>query len=203
MRKLLFTLLMPALLFSCNNNSTNTDTPTGVVNAFIESAKKGDIDGVKKHLTQQDVQLINMGQQMLGMLDSAQTNSMKEKMAEEFKKNTKDADIKVGSEKVDGDNATVEVSTTKDGKKEMQPFALKKENGQWKISLLSTGMKSSGMTQEEMDTKMKKFDNGMKDMSDSVTKALEQLRKINPDSLKKIMSEGMDQLEKLKETTPQ
>ena len=85
----------------------------------------------------------------------------------------------------------------------MQPFALKKENGQWKISLLSTGMKSSGMTQEEMDTKMKKFDNGMKDMSDSVTKALEQLRKINPDSLKKIMSEGMDQLEKLKETTPQ
>ncbi len=201
MRKLLFAAVITASLYSCTSPGTRTDTPTGVVNAFIESSKQGDIDGIKKYLTEQDVKLIDMGEQFMGMMDSAQKNTMKEKMAQEFKKNTKDVNIEVGNEKIDGDKATVEVSSTKEGKKTTQPFSLKKENGQWKISLLSTGMKSSGMTQDEMDTKMGKFNEGMKGMNDSVAKALEQLKKIDPDSLKKLMNQGMKELEKLKEAS--
>lgn len=201
MRKFLFIAVVSALLFSCSGSNPDTDTPTGVVNAFIESSRQGDIDGIKKYLTEQDVKLINMGEQFMGMMDSAQKNTMKEKMAQEFKENTKDVNIEVGNEKIDGDKATVDVSSTREGKKQTQPFSLKKENGQWKISLLSTGMKSSGMTQDEMDKKMGKFDEGMKGMNDSVAKALEQLKKIDPDSLKKLMNQGMKELEKLKEAS--
>lgn len=200
--KLLFTALITASLFSCSNSSTNTDSPTGVVNAFIESSKKGDIEGIKKCLTQQDVQMIDMGQEIMGRLDSAQANRIKEKTAEDFKKNTKDAEIQVGNEKINGDNATVEVSTIRDGKKEAKPLSLKKENGQWKISLLSTGMKSLGMTQNIVDTNMKKFINGMKDMKDlseSLTKSLKQLKNTNTDSLKKLLDKETGSLEKLSE----
>lgn len=201
MRKLLLIVTIASLLFSCSGTNTNSDSPKGIVNAFIEASKQGDIDGIKKYITAQDVKLLEIGQQFIGILDSTQKNKIQEEMAEEFKKGTKDVAINIGSEKIDGDNATVDVSTTKDGKTETHAFALKKENGQWKISLVSTGMRSSGMTQEEMDTKMKNLDDGMKGMNDSIAKAMEQLKKISPDSLKKLMNQSVEQLKKLKETT--
>ncbi len=201
MRKLLLIVTIASLLFSCSGTNTNSDSPKGIVNAFIEASKQGDIDGIKKYITAQDVKLLEIGQQFIGILDSTQKNKIQEEMAEEFKKGTKDVAINIGSEKIDGDNATVDVSTTKDGKTETHAFALKKESGQWKISLVSTGMRSSGMTQEEMDTKMKNLDDGMKGMNDSIAKAMEQLKKISPDSLKKLMNQSVEQLKKLKETT--
>lgn len=199
MRKLLLTAAIAAILFSCTNTNPAADSPKGVVNAFIESSRQGDIDGIRKYITEQDAKLLDMGMQFLNMLDSGQQKKMKEQMAEKFKEHTKDVKIDIGNEKIDGDNATVEVSTTKEGKTETQPFALKKENGQWKISLISTGMKSSGMTQQEMDTEAKKMENDLRGAGDSLSKKLQQLRKINPDSLKKILNKGMEEAEKLQE----
>lgn len=191
--------IFPVLFAACSSSSSSS--PTGVVNAFIEASKKGDVDGVKKYITQQDLQLLEPGEKAMAMFDSTKKNSIKEKMAEKFKENTKDAKIDVGNEKIDGDNATVEVTHTNEGKPETIPFALKKENGEWKISLVSTGMKASGMTQEQANEKLKEATdaiNNMGNIKDSVAKAMEQLKGINTDSLKMIMNEAKDKLEKMK-----
>lgn len=193
MRKLFLLAAVAVFLVSCGNQSA--DSPKGVVNAFIEASKKGDIDGLKKYITAQDAKLLELGQSFMNMLDSTKKNELKEKMANEFKEKNKDVKIDIGNEKIEGDNATVEVTTTKDGKSEMHPFALKKEEGQWKISLMSTGMKESGMSQKEMDEKM----DDVKGMKDSLAKAINQLKGMSPDSLKKIMNQATDQMEKLKE----
>lgn len=193
------TAAIAAILFSCTNTNPAADSPKGVVNAFIESSRQGDIDGIRKYITEQDAKLLDMGMQFLNMLDSGQQKKMKEEMAEQFKEHTKDVKIDIGNEKIDGDKATVDVSTTREGKTETQPFTLKKENGQWKISLVSTGMKSSGMTEEEMDTQSKKMENDLKGAGDSLAKKLQQLRKIDPDSLKKMLNKGMQEAEKLQE----
>ncbi len=200
MRKLLLLAVFPVLLISCGSQSS--DSPKGVVNAFMDASKKGDIDGLKKYITSQDAAMLTLGESFIKNLDSSQANGMKEKMANEFKEKTKDVKIDIGSEKIEGDNATVDVSVTKDGKKETHPFALKKEEGQWKISLMSTGMKASGMNQQEMDKEIDKVQEGMKDMAgmkDSLTKAMEKLKGINPDSLKKILNQASEQLEKMQE----
>ncbi|MES2850131.1 MAG: hypothetical protein V4685_13820, partial [Bacteroidota bacterium] len=110
--------------------------------------------------------------------------------------------IDIGNEKINGDEATVDVTTTKEGKTETLPFALKKENGEWKISLMSTGMRASGMSKSEMDKEMKNMQEGMKDMTgmkDSLAKAMEKLKGIDSDSLNKILDQSTEQLKKLQE----
>jgi hypothetical protein len=55
-------------------------------------------------------------------------------MAKEFKEKTSNAKIEIKDEKIDGDNATVNVEFMLDGKRETRPFSLVKEDGLWKIS---------------------------------------------------------------------
>ncbi len=155
MRKLFFIAAI-SIFFAYCSSSSSTNTPAGVVNAFMEASKKGDIDALKKYITSQDAALFTLGENFMKNLDSSQTNGMKEKMAEDFKKKTEGVKIDIGNEKINGDEATVDVTTTKEGETETLPFALKKEDGQWKISLMSTGMRASGMTKAEMDKEMKK-----------------------------------------------
>lgn len=198
MRKLFLIAIVSMLFAACTGNSSNS--PTAVVNAFIDASKKGDFDGLKKHISQQDVKLLEMGEKAMAMFDSTKKNSLKEKMAEEFKEKTKDVKIEVGNEKINGDNATVDVTSTKDGKAETLPFTLKKEAGEWKISLMSTGMKASGMTPEQASEKMKEATDAMKNMGgmkDSLAKAMEQFKGISQDSLKMIMDKANEELKKL------
>lgn len=200
MRNLFFIAITSILFAACAG--TNSESPKAVVNAFMEASKKGDIDGLKKYITKQDVSVLELGESFLKVLDSTQKNSMKEKMANDFKEKTKDVKIDIGNEKINGDNATVDVSITKEGKTETQPFTLKKEEGEWKISLMSTGMKASGMTQQQMDEKMDKMKEGVKDMAgmkDSLAKAMEKLKGVNTDSIKKVLEKNGINLDKLKE----
>ncbi len=201
MRKLFF-IAAVSVLFSYCSSSPGTGTPKGVVNAFMEASKKGDIESLKKYITSQDAALLSLGESFMKNLDSSQADGMKEKMAEDFKKKTEGVKIDIGNEKINGDEATVDVTMTKEGKPETLPFALKKEDGKWKISLMSTGMRASGMSQAEMDKEIKNVQDGMKDMAgmkDSLAKAIEQLKGINKDSLAKIMNQSTEQLKKLQE----
>lgn len=200
MRKLFLIAILPVFFAACQSDSSSS--PKAVVNAFIEASKKGDIDGLKKYITSQDLQFLESVEKAMTMFDSTKKNSIKEKMAEKFKEKAQDIKIDVGNEKIDGNNATVDVTKTKDGKPETIPFALKKENGEWKIALISTGMKASGMTEAEANEKMKEATEAMKNMGgmkDSLAKAMEQLKGINTDSLKMIMNEAKEKIEKMKE----
>jgi len=201
MKKLIFIAAI-AFVFAACSSSSSTNTPKGVVNAFIEASKKGDIESLKKYITSQDAALLTMGESFMKNLDPSQASGMKDKMAEDFKKKTEGVTIEIGNEKINGEEATVDVTMTKEGKPETMPFALKKESGEWKISLMSTGMRASGMNQAEMDKEMKNMQEGMKDMAgmkDSLAKAMEQLKGINADSLTKILDQSSEQLKKLQE----
>ena len=197
MRNVFLVAAVTILLASCGAGSSTS--PKSVVNAFIEASKKGDVDGIKKMITSQDASLIEMGESLAGSLDSSMKNKIKQEMANDFREKTENRTIDVKDEKIDGDNATVKVVFTEKEKTDTIPFALKKENGAWKISLISTGMKASGMTQEQMDENMKKMKEGlnnMGDMKDSIKNMMKNMKGVNVDSL---MKEGSKQMEQFKE----
>lgn len=209
MKRILSCFALMIVLFSCN--SSKQGSPKTTVAAFIEASKTGNIAEVKKYITKSDVSLIEMGENIMARFDPSGAKDMKDKMAKEFKEKTKDAKIDIKDEKVDGDNATVNVTFAYEGKSETRPFSLVKEDGLWKVSLLSTGMKNAGNGSKDgnmdMDSLKKSINEGMKEFNnldkDSLKKAIEsgmqEFNKMDKDSLKKVMDAGMKELDKLKE----
>lgn len=216
MKRMLACLSLMIALFSCS--SISPDSPRKTVVSFIEAAKTGDLAEIKKYISKSDASLMDIGQSFLSKLDPEGGKNMMDKMSKEFKEKTKDAKIEIKDEKIDGDNATVNVEFMNEGKTETRPFSLVKEEGLWKISLMSTGMKNSGGNQQDMEDAMRSIniDNlkgalneGMKEFNkvdkDSLNKMMQEgmkeFNKISKDSLKKVMDEGMKELNKLKDNT--
>jgi hypothetical protein len=194
MKKIIGSLCLIALLYSCKN--TTTSTPTSTVNSFIAASKEGDIDEIKKYISRQDISLMEMGEGFLSRVDSNAANEMKQKFATDFKDKVKDTRIDVKDEKIDGNNATVNVEFNHEGKTDTRPFSLVKEDGKWKISLMSTGMNNSGANKEDIEEAMKSIN--LDSLPASVQKEIGNLNQMDKDSLNKLMKEGMKELEKLK-----
>ncbi|GEM_PF-1575822 len=216
MKRMLACLSLMIALFSCS--SISPDSPRKTVVSFIEAAKTGDLAEIKKYISKSDASLMDIGQSFLSKLDPEGGKNMMDKMSKEFKEKTKDAKIEIKDEKIDGDNATVNVEFMNEGKTETRPFSLVKEEGLWKISLMSTGMKNSGGNQQDMEDAMRSINidslkgalnEGMKEFNkvdkDSLNKMMQEgmkeFNKISKDSLKKVMDEGMKELNKLKDNT--
>lgn len=214
MKRMLACLSLMIALYSCS--SISSDSPKKTVASFIEAAKTGDLAEIKKYITKSDASLMDIGQSFLSKLDPEGGKNMMDKMSKEFKEKTKDAKFEIKDEKIDGDNATVNVEFMNEGKAETRPFSLVKEDGLWKVSLMSTGMKNSGGNQQDMEDAMKAMNmdslkgaisEGMKEFNkidkDSLNKMMQEgmkeFNKINQDSLKKAMDEGMKELDKLKD----
>ncbi|MCW3094070.1 MAG: hypothetical protein JWP81_5139 [Ferruginibacter sp.] len=200
MKKTLAFLCLIIILFSCKSGITGS-SPTNTVKAFIEASKEGNLTEVKKYITRSDAGMLEIGESFLARLDSNAANEMKEKMSKEFKEKTKDAKIDVKNEKITGDSATVDVEFVNNGKTESRPFSLIKEEGQWKISLLSTGMKNSGSHQQEIQETIKNIN--MDSLQGVIAEGMKEINKIDKDSMKKMMKEGMKEVERLKDRKEQ
>jgi hypothetical protein len=195
MKKILIFICFLSILNSCKNASSVS--PKAAVAAFIEASKTGNIAEIKKHITQSDAGLLDIGQSFLAKLDSGKANEIQDKIAKELKDKTKDAKIEIKDEKIDGDNATVNVEFLLNGKTEIRPFSLVKEDGLWKVSLISTGMNNAGVNQKDALEQMKGMD--MDSIKNAVDKGMEEFNKIDKDSLNKVMKDAMKELDKLKE----
>ena len=195
MKNLCSVLLLLTLLYSCK--SANTGTPTGTVNSFIEASRAGNFNEIKKHLSRQDISLMEMGERFLSNVDSNAANEMKNKFSSEFKEKVKDTKIVVKKETINGGTATVDVEFTHEGKTETRPFSLVKEDGQWKISLMSTGMNNSGKDKADIEEAMKSIN--LDSLKKSVQEEMGEMSKLDKDSLNKVIDEGMKELEKLKQ----
>jgi len=193
MKKIITCLALLAVLYSCKTGSSGS--PKNTVESFIEASKSGNLDEVKKYISKSDVSLLEMGQRVLANIDPAKSKEMQEKMSEKFKEKTKDAKIDIGDEKIDGNNATVNVAFMLNGKSEEHPFSLVKEDGQWKISLISTGMNNSGASDEDKDKILKNLN--LDSIQGSISKGMEELNKIDKDSLKQAMNEALKEVDKL------
>ncbi len=190
MKKIIAFLALAIVLYSCKSGSAGS--PTATVKSFIEAAKSGNLEEVKKCISKSDVSMLEIGQSFLAKVNPDQAQQMKDKMAEKFREGTKDAKIDIGDEKIDGTNATVNVSFVHDGQTREQPFSLVKEDGQWKISLISTGMNSSGISQEEKDKAMQFMNSDS--LGGVISKGMEEFNKLDKDSLKNMINEAMKQV---------
>lgn len=195
MKKLLTAISFITVLYSCNTGKTSS--PKSTVKAFIEASKEGDVAGIKKYITRSDAGMLEIGESFLARFDSSAAAEMKEKMSKEFKEKATGANIEIKDEKIEGDNAIVNVQFTSNGKTETRPFSLVKEDGQWKISLLSTGMKNAGTNQQDMQETMKGLN--LDSMQGAISEGMKEFNKMNKDSLKKVIEQGMKDMEKLKD----
>jgi Domain of unknown function (DUF4878) len=187
MKRIVSCIVLVIALYSCKNGMTGS--PKTTVEAFIEASKDGNLTEVKKYITKSDAGMLEIGENFLAKIDSNAAKEMKDKMAKEFKEKSKDANIKIIDEKIDGDNATVNVEFTHDGKTETRPFSLIKEDGQWKISLISTGMKNAGSNDKDIQETMKNMN--LDSLKGSIGKGMAEFNKLDKDSLKKLIGEKM------------
>ena len=175
MKKVFYSLFACFLIFyGCNSGGGDAKK---VLSQFFEALHNKDITTARKYATADS-------KSMLDMMD------MGMKMAKDSGKDDKfsPADMQYGEVKIEGDKATVPVKNTKDG--ETTNFSLKKEKGEWKVAFDKASMMTMGM--EKMKEK------GINPL-DSVSKGLNELNKMDKDSLREGINEAMKTLDSAKQ----
>lgn len=179
MKKWFVTLLAFSALFLSSCNSTGGN-PKTVLTGFFDAMAKKDIAAARKLATADSKTMFDLMEEGMKMSQNVTEDKSKEK----FDK----SNMEIGEAKIEGDKATVNVKEIKSG--ESVDFVLKKEDGSWKVAMDMGTMMNIGIQ------KMK--EKGMEGALDSLHNSLEQLNKINTDSLKKLMNKGMQMMDSLK-----
>ena len=167
---ILSALILSALFFSCNN--LGSGDPKAVLAQFIDALAKKDIATARKLSTAESKSLLDMME--MGM-KGGETKDL-----EKYDKNN----MQFGEAKIEGDKATVPVKEKTSG--ETLNYTLKKENGNWKVAFDKSSLMTMGM--DKMNEK------GINPM-DSLKRGIDELKKINMDSLKEGMQKGMQALD--------
>lgn len=168
-------VISTSLMFSCK---TNSGDPKMVLSSFMEALAKKDMEAARKLATTDSKTMLDMME--MGMKNEKSTDSKKYDMA----------NMEFGEPKIDGDRATVPVKEKTSG--ETINYALKKENGAWKVAFDKAslmGTVTDKLSEKGMD---------MKGAMDSLSKGMEKIKDIDMDSLKESMDQGMKSLDSLK-----
>jgi hypothetical protein len=173
MKKLLFVAaFFSALAFiGCKSNATNGN-PTEVLSAFFDAMAKKDMATVKELCTPESQQMISIIE--LGLKDTSS------KETEKYDKSK----VEFGTAVITGDNAKVPVKYKESG--ETTNFPLKKINGQWKVAFDKSSMMEMGMD------KMKEGGADMNSLTDSLSKGMDEMKKMNVDSMMDKVKQGID-----------
>lgn len=191
MKKILFALAVVAVvtLAACKGGAS-TSTPEGALKGFMEHMQKMDIDGAKKYATKESAAILDMAKAFIGMGKEFAKNMDADKLADNEMEKLKKAKIEYGTPKIDGDNATIAVTTKVEGKEpDTKDVKLKKEDGAWKVAFDKSSLMGSDNKGEMPD--MKDL-NEAKDVLDSLG------NKIDPEKLKEKMEEVKKMLDSLK-----
>jgi len=221
MKKLLSAFTLAAVVISFLTGCKGKDAVSGgdpktVLTAFFELMAKKDFDGAAKLATKESKGTMDMMKKAVDMGES-----MKDKMGDvKEKDNSEDfKNMKIGEAKIDGDNATVNVTNPSKDEKSFD-FPLKKEGGDWKVDFSMGTLMKMGMNEAGKSMKEKSGDEGMNDYDPSdTTFSMDKLKNLmNSDSLKmglekldsmmksldpEKMKEVKEAMEKLKKVTEQ
>lgn len=176
MKKLFVAVLAFSTIYLSSCNSGGGD-PKTVLTGFFDAMAKKDFVEARKLATADSKSMLDMMEQGMKMAG----NVAEDKTHDKFDKSK----MEMGEAKIDGDKATVNVKELKGG--ESIDFVLKKESGSWKVAMDMGTMMNIGMQ------KMK--EKGMDGALDSLTN---ELKNINPDSLKELMNKSMKVIDSLK-----
>lgn len=190
MKQILFALCLTLLFAACKEPA---NPPTAVLDGMFTAMKAGNMDDMKKFITKQDVALLETAEKFMTQVDPEGIKKLKARMIEEFKEKAKNITYTLKNEKIEDDHATVDAEiTTKDstGKISDKPgkhtFELVKENNSWKIALSQPG--------NEMFNSMK---GNMGAQKGNIKDGLDKLQKMNPDSLRMLISKGLQAMDSL------
>ena len=177
MKKLILAVLVisTSLMFSCKSNSGD---PKMVLSSFMEALAKKDIAAARKLSTTDSKMMLDMME--MGMKNEQSTDSKKYDMA----------NMEFGEPKIDGDKATVPVKEKTTG--ESINYALKKENGEWKVAFDKASLMGT------VTDKLNEKGLDMKGAMDSLSKGMENMKDVDMDSLKESMDQGMKSLDSMK-----
>jgi hypothetical protein len=178
MKKLVLILYVMTAFAACK--SSDSSSPTTVLDGMFTAMKNGNMDDMKKFITKSDVNLIETGEKLINSADPETLDKMKTKMSGEFKEKAKSVSYTLKNEKIDGDNATVEAEVTENGKTSSHKFDLVKEDGAWKIAITKPGNEMFNSMKGNMGADNKDLQEG-----------LERLKNMPPDSLKMLLNKGM------------
>lgn len=160
------------MLFGCN--STGGD-PKTTLNAFFDAMAKKDIAAVRKLTTADSKGMIDMMEKGLQMANQQNETDKYDKQR-----------MEIGEALIEGSKATIPIKDKVSG--ESSKFILKKEEGNWKVAFdMASIMEMAG-------DKMK--DNGIN--ADSLSKIMNEMQKLNIDSLTKSFNVNPGTLDSLK-----
>ena len=189
-------LTIAVLLMGCNSDLSS---PKGTVTAFIEAMKKGDIEGSKKFLSKDDLAMWATAESFAKMMgkDAEITDAMKK----EFIEKSKNVSYTVKDEKINGDKAEVNVEIKDHDSTTTQPFQLLKEDGSWKLSLMSTGLNMGG-SHGNMSAGNINIGDSIKKAMDSLNSGYNKLQQMNADSINIKLKEGMQKIKEFEDKNP-
>ena len=175
MKRVLYCLAICFIVLS--GCKTSGGDPKKVLSQFFEALHARDIPTARKYATEDSK----------SMLDMMEMGMKMEKDATKEDDKFSPADMQYGDAKIDGDKAVISVKNLKGG--ETMDYSLKKVKGEWKVAFDKATMMSKGI--EKMGEK------GINPM-DSISKGINELKKMDKDSLKKEINEGMKALDSMK-----
>ena len=183
MKKILFAFCITACFAGCSNESA---TPTASIDGMLAAMKTGSIDSMKKYITRSDAAMIEAAEKILTAVNPGAVSRIKEKIITEMKEKAGDIQYTLKSQKIKGDNATVEADITHEGKTTPHTFELVKEDGVWKIALSKPGNDIFNSMKGNLGTEKPDLRSG-----------LEKLEKMDKDTLKMLLDNGAQALDSL------
>jgi len=156
------------MLYSCNSGGGD---PKAVLGQFFSALEKKDLAAARKLATADS-------KSMLDMMEMGMKTDDKE--ADKYKA----ANMEIGDAKVEGDKATVPVKDKESN--EAMNYVLKKEDGNWKVAFDKATIMN--MATEKMGEK------GI-NLTDSIGKAMDEVKKLDTDSLAEAVKEGVKALD--------
>lgn len=171
MKKVLLAAFAGVLIMFSSCKSGGGDPKTVLAEFFTKLGKK-DMEGARKLATADS-------KQMLDLMEMG----MKTAESKEFDKYAA-GKMEYGEAKIEGDKATVPVKELSNG--ETTNYILKKEGGSWKVAFDKATMMEIGT--------QKMSDQGV-NMSDSIAGALDELKKLDTDSIADALKNGSKALD--------
>lgn len=175
MKKILLALavISTVLFFSCKSGGSD---PKTVLSDFFGALAKKDMAKAKSLATEDS-------KSMLDMMEMGLNAAKESKEDDKYKAEN----LTYGEVKIDGDKAIVPVTEKTSG--ETMNYVLKKVKGDWKVAFDKQTIMSMSME------KMGELGDSLKDGADS---AIDELKKLDTDSLKDIINQGLEGLDSLK-----
>jgi hypothetical protein len=201
------TLILASIMLTQSCKSGGANTPTGTLKSMAADAKQGDFKAMVKNFCKADAAFMESMMPMMEMAAKASGKSMKDLMKESMEKNgdLNLNDVEFKNEKVDGDNATIDVFSKKENT--TTPMTMKKEGGSWKVCMgiadkaknaMSEGLGGMDKLKDATDKlsspeMQKQIQNAM--TPENMEKMKDMMKNVKPEDIQK-MKEAMEKMGK-------